>query len=106
MRNNPAFLRVLAYIDANNVTKAQIMAASDAQILAIMFPDTGGVKPATEHATPELVKRALKWTFLQRKQAQRMEDIETHLESALGVEIESVRVIGEREYAVRLGPDE
>ncbi len=106
LRNDGAFIRVLAYIDANNVTKAQIMAASDASILAIMWPDTSGVKPATEHATSELVKRALKHVYRERLQAQRMLDIETHIEATMGIEVESVQSFGECEYLIRLGPDE
>ena len=103
MRNNPAYLRVLAYIDTNNVTKAQIMAATAAQVRGIMWPDTDGVKPEGEHATPVLVRRALAHEYRERLESKTRQDVVDNVGAAIGRIIELVEAQGERRYLVTFG---
>lgn len=102
MRNNIAFQRILAYINENNITKAQIQAATDQQILNIMYPPSG-IKPVDNHATPELVKRCLWIEYQNRKEALRKQNIIDLLEANLGIDIESVEIQGNRQYLITLG---
>ena len=103
MRNNPAFLRVVDYITENNVTKAQIMAASDAQFESVMFPPDG-VRPEGDHTRVASVKAALAHIYRERKQAARVADIIARIEGAYpGVTVESQ---GDGKYLVTVGGDD
>ena len=63
MRNNPCFLRVLTWIDNNNKTKAEVDAATDAQILGVME------RPSGDHTRVDSVRACLVHVFRERKHA-------------------------------------
>jgi len=48
LRNNPVFLRVLNYITDNNITKNQIMNATNQQFLNVMYPPDG-IRPEGDY---------------------------------------------------------
>ena len=103
MRNNPAFIRVVDYITTNNITKAQILAASDAQFLAVMFPPDG-VRPEADYTRVDSIKKALAHVYRERKQAARVADILSRIESEYpGVTVES---LGDGKYLVSVGSDD
>jgi len=105
MRNHPAFQRVLAYADANNLTWEDVNGATAAQVRQLMWPDTGGVKPANEWPTPPLVKRCAEHLYRERRRAAKVQRVVDLLE-ADGVPIESVTAEGDRTYTVVVGePD-
>ena len=105
MRNHTAFQRILAYVDDNSLTWSDIRDATAAQLRAIMWPDTAGVKPDNDHATPILVKRCIKNIFRERRcEAKRQRVVD--LIEASGLSVESVTVEGNRTYTIVLGePD-
>ena len=101
MRNNPAFIRVVDYITTNSITKAQILAASDAQFEAVMFP---GGRPEGDYTRVASVKAALAHVYRERKQAARVADIIARIEGAYpGVSVESQ---GDGKYLVTVGSDD
>ena len=72
--NNPALLRLKDYIETNNPTEAQLRAASDAQWLAVMYPDSVDNAPywdtpgdAWNWASPDLAKRYLRPWYEERR---------------------------------------
>ena len=71
--NNPAVLRLKTYIDANDVPEAQLRAATDAQWLAVMYPDSPGNAPyhetpgdAPNHMTVGIAQAYLKGWYRER----------------------------------------
>jgi hypothetical protein len=100
MRNNDVFLRVLAYIDTNNIPKAQIMAATDEQFLAVMFPPDGE-RPADDFTHISAIKRALAHVYRERKQVARVDDLIARLTS----QYPQVSVVsqGSGQYLVTIG---
>jgi hypothetical protein len=72
--NNPAVLRLKAYIEANGTTEAQLLAAADVQWLAVMYPDSEDNEPyhdtpgdAHNWITVALAKRYLKQWYQERR---------------------------------------
>ena len=100
MRNNPVFLRVLKYVDNNNLSKAQIMAASDDQILRVMFPPDG-VRPKGDFTVLASVKKALRHVYRERLREARVAAIIKRLQ----VEYPAVNVsaVGDGQYLVTIG---
>ena len=103
MRNNPAFLNVVNYITTNNITKTQIMAAADAQFLAVMFPPDG-IRPGGDYTSIASVKKALVHVYRERLQALRVQDVIDKLIAAYpSVTVESQ---GDGKYLVSVGDDD
>ena len=103
MRNNPAFQRVLKYVDAYQLTKAQIMAASDAQILRVMFPPNG-VRPKGDFTVLASVKKALAGVYRERLHEARVLAIIDKLVAAYPSII--VTAVGDDQYLVTIGDAE
>lgn len=101
MRNNLVYLRVLNYIEENNLTESQIKVATDQQILSVMYPDTNGVKPENENLTPQLILRALKHEYKERLTLSRKQELKTFLEEK-GITVISVEHQEDNKYLVEL----
>ena len=66
MKNNPAFHRVIGFIDSNNITKQQFLDTTDDQILNVM------ALPVGDHTRIASVRRLVIRVFLERQQAARI----------------------------------
>jgi len=103
LRNNPVFLRVLNYITDNNITKNQIMNATNQQFLNVMYPPDG-IRPEGDYTQIQSIKRALAHIYRERKQAARVADIISRIESEYpGVFVEFQ---GDGKYLVNVGGDD
>ena len=106
MRNNPAFIRVLEYVNANSVTLAQIRVVTDEQLLNVMWPNTNGVKPSSNHATPAMVRLCLREIYRERTQEARRQALYDNVAAAIGIAVVSVEALGDRRYVVELDGEE
>ena len=79
MKNNPVFLRVLNYITTNNITKTQIMNATDQQFLNVMYPPDG-IRSEGDYTQIQSIKTCLVHIYRERKQAARISDIISRIE--------------------------
>ena len=103
MRNNPAFINVLNYIIDNNITKTQIINSTDQQFLNVMFP-SNGIRPEGDYTQISSIKTCLANIYRERKQAARVADIISRIESEYpGVSVESQ---GDGKYLVSVGGDD
>ena len=102
MRNNPAFINVLNYIDANNITEDQIRSASDNQILNIMYPETNGNR-LDNHLIPSSVKKGLKHIYEDRYNETTKRNIKDKIEELIGKPIESIEILGNRKFTISIG---
>lgn len=104
MRNHPAFKRVWLYVQKHNLTWEQIRDATAAQVWRVMYPPDG-VRPPGDHATPKLVKRALRHVFVERWRAARRQEIIDRL-AAAGINIDEVEILGGGWFRVHVEDDE
>ena len=100
MRNNAAFLRLVDYIDANGISKAQILAASDERILEEMFPPDGE-RPSDDHTTVPAALECLKHIYRERKQATRVQNFIDKLKADHPDIV--VAAVGDGQYLVTIG---
>jgi len=63
--NHPAVLRLKTYIESNDVTEAQLRAASDAQWMEVMYPPDGDL--GGDYMTVGIAKRYLKGWYMDRR---------------------------------------
>jgi hypothetical protein len=103
MRNNPAFKRAEEYMTANNVPKEQVMGASDASLLVVMYPPDG-VRPDGDYTRVSAVKRALAHVYRERLQSERVSDIRSLILVSFPNATFASR--GDGDYLVRLGDDD
>ena len=104
MRNNPAFIKLIKYIDDNSVKQEQIISATPTQFLNIMFPDNNGSLSKSEHLTKELVLRGLKVVYQERLEEQRKKEIISLLKEQ-GITIISIELQGVNKYLIELEED-
>ncbi len=100
MQNNPVFLNVVAFADANGMGAADVDNYTDAQYENVMFANTGGVRPSSDGTTVAQVKKALRNLFRQRRIAVRRARIKQWVE-ANGIPVEVVEYHGGREVTIR-----
>lgn len=100
MQNNPVFQRVLAYVDKNNVTRAQIEAATKSQIERVMWPPDG-VRPAGDNTRVESVLKALAHVYRARQREARVAAIIERLKAEYPAV--NVSAVGDGQYLVTIG---
>lgn len=105
MRNDPALQRVLQYADDNNLTWAQVEAATWAQIALIAFPPSGVIPVGYKAYTWAAFGRCLKGIYIERQRAARRQQVIDWL-AAQGVVVDEIDVQGDGWFRVHIQDDE
>jgi len=91
---------VLNYIDQNNVSRAQVEAATAKQILRVMFPPDG-VRPAGDNTEVASVLKALAHVYRERRREARVAAIIARLQAEYPTL--AVASVGDGQYLVTIG---